>query len=130
MIRTYDTYLGNSVIGKVNVCKQGLYLQVQGEFERHGDSIYRLLGINGNDRLDFGICIPCGTRLVFKKSVPVKNITFDISYFQLVDHKEREMTDIISVKNDQPFPNIKDLVNAKWCVKGDAYGVQISNTKE
>lgn len=123
MVKIYDTYFGDAKIGQVRLRKQGLYYCIDGDFERCTKSICRLIGSNGKEHMDLGVCVPCENRLILKRSIPIKNITFDIAKWALVEQSKMPEENFIPVKNDEPFGCIKDLKNAKWWSNGDAYGI-------
>ena len=84
MSETYEITYDTAPVGTVRVEKQGLYFLFSCRCRLPDESLYRIHGCYGDDRVDLGICVPMGQLFGMDKKIPTRQIPEGIPSFQLL----------------------------------------------
>ena len=74
MAETYDIRFDDSLVGKAQVEKQGLYFCFSCRCRMPDEKLYRIHVISGENREDLGICIPLDGLFGMDKRLPAKRL--------------------------------------------------------
>ena len=108
----YPVSFGNEQVGKVKVCRQGLYYRFICRCKLTGDVVCRLLVCVDDRQESLGVVVPVEDGFGLEKSVPVKRIGQGTPEFRLVPRHETAVGTFVPLSPEEPFAYIRNLKNA------------------
>lgn len=126
MIGIFDIRMGDKIVGKAQVEREGLYYRFSCRVILPGQGMYRLLVRVGEIREDLGVCIPMGSQFGVEKKIPCKRLGEGIPEFILMpkDGAPRTGT-FVPVYPEEPFAYIRRLENAFLAHRDGQIGIMI-----
>lgn len=126
MIGIFDIRMGDKIVGKAQVEREGLYYRFSCRLSLPGQGMYRLLVRAGEKREDLGVCIPMGSQFGVEKKIPCKCLGEGIPEFILMpkDGAPRTGT-FVPVYPEEPFAYIRRLENAFLAHRDGQIGIII-----
>ena len=122
-MKEYDVTMGENIVGRAWIEKQGLYLLIQCQCHFAGDEMRRLKVSCGQNEVDLGILVPERDCFVLKCRIPVKRLGKGDCRF-LIMRKNRELDGkFIAVYPEEPFAYISRLKQAHMARQDDRIGV-------
>ncbi len=106
MDHIYQVSLKDGNVGQVWVNREGLYYRFSCRIPFEIGMKYRLYAIQNGNRIDMGLFVPEGNEFILSAKVPIKRFSAGEVTFYLTD---REDTECILVKSDEPFPYLNRL---------------------
>ena len=125
MVGNYEIRQGTSVIGTVEVKKQGLYYCFSCRCRLSGEVIHRLEVIKGGEITDLGVCVPMEGCFGTEKRVPVKVFRAGEAEFRLVPKHESVSGLFVPVYPDEPFAYLSRLKEAFLVRQNGQLGIVI-----
>ena len=120
----YSVYLGDRIVGSVELVRRGLYYNFSGNFRLPKNSIYRITVSDGEHNVDLGICVPCAGGFELKKTVPVKH--FAGKSFSFRAELNSRTQEFIPVSEDKQIECLTNLRNAKFALCDGTAGIVFS----
>ena len=118
------TYNGEPA-GTMNVTKEGLYYQFQGQCSFRKNDYYRIIAKYPGGTKDLGLCVPIGNSFLLQKRVSAKEIPYDNWSFYATDSSSTPR--FIGVKDDQPFLYLSSLEYAVFSAENGGCGLRITD---
>lgn len=116
MLSYYEIFYGKSVVGTLNVKKEGLYYVFHGKINRSMDRVWRIIAISDNTKVDIGICVPYSSDLIFQKRIPRKNFVDAIWRFEAVEnHAWRSK----AIDQNRPFEDLDRIEQGRAMIQND-----------
>lgn len=117
----YPIYYGNQEVGEVQAKITGLYYHFLCRCIPPDSALYRIYLLDGTKEENLGICVPDGQYFSLSKKVPMKSINGGQWTFHLRSRASNDKLKV-SVAEDQPFPMLSKLENARLCYEnGDPF---------
>ena len=126
MIGSYEIRMGNNVVGRATVEKQGLYYRFFCRCKITGEGMRRIVVSCGEIREDLGICIPMGDGFGLEKKVPCKRFGAQTPDFQLLPKYPGMRGKFVPVYPDEPFAYMSRLKEAFLDVRDGQQGIVIT----
>ena len=121
---TYEVLLHNTVAGKVQLTREGLYYRIQCRCVVPDDMVYRLLAISDRGRDNIGVVVPEGDGYVLNKRMPVKNLAEGTS-FVLSSRADTDSGKFVPISPEEPFSYIDQLQSAFLEINEGNVGVRL-----
>lgn len=121
----YPVSFGGSVVGKVQVKRQGLYYHFDCRCRLSGDVICRLQVRCKNHKENLGIVAPDGEGFALFTRLPVKRIGEGDLTFLLVPKYDRAEKTFAPIYPDEPFAYISRLKKAYLVRQNGQAGIYI-----
>lgn len=120
-----DIYMGNEVVGKAVIEKDGLYYHIVCRCRLSGEVIYRLIADCNGNQVDLGICVPYDNSFGLEKRIPVKKLGIGEIRIKAVPKHEKTGDSFIPLRPEEPFSYLSQLERAYLAVQGGVTGVVI-----
>lgn len=127
MIAEYDIYMGNSVVGKAVVEKQGLYYRFDCRCRLSGDVLCRVMVECDGHHESLGILVPCGKIFGLTTKLPVKRFGAGGLRFRVMPKHPSGQGTFVAVYPDEPFSYLSRLKNAFLENRNGQAGVVITD---
>ena len=121
----YGVFFGNEQVGKVNVRRQGLYLQFQCRCRVTGKTVYRLRVRCGEKQESIGVLVPVNDGFGLNTKLPAKRFGNGNVEFLLVPKYEKENGIFVPIYPEEPFAYISRLKEAYLVRKAGQTGLLI-----
>lgn len=123
---TYQVFLGEQSIGKMQVQRQGLYYRFICRCRLTGEVIYKLLVSCGNHQESLGIFVPMEGGFGLDTKLPVKRLGEGTPVFRAVP-KHKELSEkFVPIYPEEPFSYIAKLKDAYLARENGQLGVMIT----
>ncbi len=122
----YGVCFGNSLAGKVQVQRQGLYYRFICRCQLTGDVVCRLQVSCGNRKENLGIVVPIGESFGLDTKLPVKRLGEGEMVFSLIPKHEVVTGRFYPIYPEEPFGYISRLKDAYLTRKEGQLGVLIN----
>lgn len=126
MKQAYDVNLGNQVVGKAEVDRQGLYYRISSRCQLTGAVIYRLVAFQEEKEVKLGIFVPDGDAFSMVTTIPVKYIGEGELHFKIVPKHQPVQERFVPLTAEEPFTYISQLENAHLQRQGDVVGIVLN----
>lgn len=131
MYTDYPVKLGTEQVGKVRLDRQGLYCRFFCRCDLKGDTIYRLVMIQGEKQVNLGILVPAGGGFGLETRIPAKRISTEAARFCLVPrHDLLQGGNFVPIRPEEPFAYIERLKDAFLTERDGQLGVMLPQTTE
>ena len=114
LTEVFDVTQGGQVVGRVEVCREGLYCRISCCCRRNDDEIHRLFA--GGEKL--GVLIPEGNELVLKTRVAAKRLKEGCGFS--LDEKKG---DFIPIRSGEPFYHLHEVRQGRLGVQNGVSGL-------
>lgn len=122
----YPVLYGKETVGKVTVCKEGLYYHFLCRCQTVGNTFLRLYAAAGNQNTCLGVMVPEKNCLCLETRLPTKRIgTGELSFFLAAKHDAQKDGTFIPVYPEEPFQYIARLKDAFLEIREGRAGVCI-----
>lgn len=125
MEQFYGVYLGEALVGKVQVSRRGLYYHFCCRCRLSGGGIYRLQVACNGRRENLGILVPMGDGFGIDTKLPVKRLGEDDLLFRLVSKNAIGTGNFIPISPEEPFAYIARLKNAYLVKRNGQAGIML-----
>lgn len=120
----YEVTLNNTVAGKVQLDREGLYYKIQCRCVVPSDVVYRLQAIWDQGRENIGVVVPDGDGFALNRRIPVKNLP-DGAVFQLSSSVDERKGKFVPISPEEPFSYIDQLQNAFLEIQDGTIGIRL-----
>lgn len=127
ILHSYDIFLGQDVMGSVNIEREGLYYHFRCSCQLPSASIYYVILQNGNKEFNLGVCIPDGNTFRAYKRIAMKQFDNEDFKFNLVPKQKTSKT-LVAVDPAKPFEHLQDLENARLDLSNDTTQIVIEGS--
>ena len=108
----YPVFFGKDQVGKVQVCRQGLYYRFFCRCQISGEVVCRLTVCCGGVSENLGVVVPSGEGFGLETRIPCKRLGQGMPEFRLVPRHETAMGIFVPLSPEEPFAYIRNLKNA------------------
>ena len=126
MLKTYELYLNEHIVGSVYMEKSGLYWQITCKCNLPGTGIYRVRVLSNTTQTDLGICVPLDSCFGIKTRIPAKYLGEGELSFLVVSQEQEKNNQFIPIDSQRPFDHISRLRNAYLAYRDGIQGIVIS----
>ena len=112
MLLEYEVSFGKEQVGKVQVCREGLYYRFCCRCRLSGDVVCRLAVRCGEKEENLGVLVPMGTGFGLEKRVPVKHLGEGEMEFYLMPRHTGASGKFIPICPEEPFAYLARLKDA------------------
>jgi len=126
----YGVYFGNSLAGKVQVMRQGLYYRIVCRCRITGAVVCRLYANCGTGKEDLGIVVPIDDGFGIDTRVPVKRFGEGEVTFRLCPKQEFAEDSFAPIFPEEPFSYIARLKDAFLEHRNGQIGIRIKTGTE
>lgn len=117
MAEVFDVTQSGQVVGRVEVCREGLYCRISCCCRRNDDEIHRLFA--GGEKL--GVLIPEGNELVLKTRVAAKRLKEGCGFS--LDEKKG---DFIPIRSGEPFYHLHEVRQGRLAFREENPGMYLN----
>lgn len=111
------------MVGKVQICLQGLYYQITGRCQLSTDAVCCLVMQCGSKRDNLGVLVPAKNGFSLDRKIPVKYFTETNPEFCVVPHHESMEGRFIPICPEEPFGYLSRLQEAYLVIRDGQAGV-------
>ena len=126
----YPVGFGQTLVGKVEVRKQGLYYRFFCRCQMSGDVVCRLMVSCGGKQENLGVLVPVKDGFSLGKLVPCKRFGQGKPEFQLVPRHEPSTGTFIPIHPEEPFAYITRLKDAYFERRYGQAGIVLADMKK
>ena len=119
----YGVHLGNRPVGKVSVCRQGLYYRFSCRCQLTEGIVCRLRVSCGDRQENLGILVPMDGGFGLETRLPVKRLGEGVPDFTLVPKHESGSVTFVPVYPEEPFAYISRLKKGYLARKDGKLGI-------
>lgn len=119
MNQIFHVTLGDTVVGRVQAKKQGLYLHLECRVTPAEPGKYRLVALCQDQRIDLGLCVPREGGFELSTRIPIKRFPTGNTYFLLTSSKQVLTDAHIPIRSDESFPYLHRLEKSHLELIGD-----------
>lgn len=112
-MKAYHAIFEDKVVGEVTVEKEGLYYTFQCCVSLKQGGMYRLILETEKGETDLGILMPCEAGYAVRRKLSVKQVCGSSFHFRITERNSVLAESCIPVSEDQPFPFVDKLQNAR-----------------
>lgn len=123
LVGNYPVYYGKQVVGKVQICLQGLYYQITGRCQLSTDVVRCLVMQCDSKRENLGVLVPGKHGLSIDRKIPVKYFSAANPEFCIVPHHESMEGRFVPIYPEEPFRYLSCLQEAYLVVRNGQAGV-------
>lgn len=121
----YEVYFGGKTIGKVQVRRQGLYLQFCCRCRLTGDVVCRLAVSCGGKTVSLGILVPMGDGFGLETKIPAKRLGQGVPEFRVLPNALTHREQFVPIAPEEPFAYLEKLKDAFLARQGGVLGAVI-----
>lgn len=123
MLLEYNVYIGSEAVGKVQLKRSGLYLQIDCKCRLSGQVISCLILQSDAERINLGTLVPENGFFALRTSLTAKKLGDSRPHFTIEPkHAEKDGL-FIPVCSDEPFAYLQRLSNAYLAARNGAVGI-------
>ena len=122
MGENYGVYLGNQLVGKVQVIRQGLYYRFICRCRLTGDVMCRLYVVCDGNKESLGLVVPMEDGFGLDTRIPVKRVGQGEMEFTLLP-KHDTPDKFVPIYPEEPFAYIENLKNSFLTIQGGQMGI-------
>lgn len=108
----YAVTFGNHTVGKVQVCREGLYYRFVCRCQLTGDVVCRLAVRCGEQEENLGVVVPMDGVFGLEKKIPAKRLGEDEPFFFLAPKHDHGNGTFVPIYPEEPFAYISRLKDA------------------
>ena len=123
MLGEYPVFFGNVRIGKVSVCRIGLYYRFCCNCSLKNEGLYRLYVSCGDCKQNLGVLVPEGDCFFLETRVPSKRFGEGIPEFFVISNYAKAEEAFYPIYPEEPFAYISRLKDAYLIKRNSQLGV-------
>ena len=124
----YPVSFNGEAIGKISVCRQGLYYLFSCRCPLFSDNIYRLIVCCENQEENLGILVPKDGSYILNTKVPVKRLGEGAWQFYLKAKQENLAGFFVPISPEEPFSYISRLKESFLEQRNGQIGIRVNQT--
>ena len=125
MIGEYEVMLGEKSVGRMEVCREGLYYRFRCGCSLTGAVVCKIVVACGGEQRSLGIPVPEGNRFVLDTRVPVKYFPPGEPKFRVLPRRQASEGKFVPVYPEEPFAYLAQLKDAYLARRNGQIGVII-----
>ena len=123
MMGRYPICENETIVGQAEVTQEGMILCIRCAVTSQAQAGRKLILVSGGRETE--LCRCSGEDLKLTKRIAVKRL--DPEDLRFILKEERKHEDWIPVYEDQPFHQLSELENARFCTKDDQPGILLAD---
>lgn len=121
----FDVFLGNEIIGKAQVEREGLYYRISCRCRLSGEVAYKVQVGCGEKCEDLGLLVPQTGAFTLTTRLPIKRLGEGQLRFKAVPRHPKLEGRFVPISADEPFSYLSRLENAYMQLRDGQIGVVI-----
>lgn len=124
MEKNYDIHMGNEVVGRASLEKEGLYWKIHCRCQLSGDVAHQVMVMAGEE-INLGILVPEDGAFCLTKRIAMKRFADAEPEFRIKPRTPKTEQSFQPITPDEPFSYIEKLKNAYLEEKDGEIGVTL-----